>query len=192
MSEDTVILKLGPVVLGRGQGQRDPPEKTHETVSGLVLDAVAEMCQKSTTPIVTVHGCPTLAAKSMVSVLTYCYTKGVLCATDIEQSLWKDDVLRGSCSEQIPTAKTISRFRRLNRGLIQTCLENALRRIRRALVSSTLSQSLTCGEAETKPKPARLLAAAPAPGEGTTIFVHKEAAQRVENATCLDRELVSE
>ena len=108
------------------------------------------------------------------------------------QGLWKDDTLRGKCSGQIPTAKTISRFRRLNRGLIQTCLENALRRIRRALASATLSQPLACGGADTSPKPARLFTAAPAPGEGTTILVRKEAAQRVENATYLDSELLSE
>lgn len=190
MSEETVNLKLSPIVLG--QNQSAAPEKDNETVGGLVLDAVSETCQQSKTPIQSVNGRPTLAAKSMVGVLTYCYTKGVLSAADIEQSLWKDNVVRGTCSEEIPTARTISRFRRLNRGLIQSCLENALRRIRRALVSSTLSQSLACGGAEVKPKPARLLTAAPAPGEGTTILVRKEAAQRVENATCLDRELLSE
>ena len=190
MSEDTQTLKLGRIVLGS-----DPcpaPEKNNETVSGFVLDAVTDTCEHSTCPIIELKGCPTLEGRSMVRVLTYCYTKGVLSATEIEQSLWHDNLLRGKCSAQIPTAKTISRFRRLNRALIQNCLENALRRIRRGLASSTFSQTLICAAAEPDPKPARLLTAAPVPGEGTTILVRKEAAQRVENATCLDSELSSE
>jgi len=190
MSDDTIILKLCPVVLG--QGPPADPEKKNETVRGFVLDAVSETCQEGANPIVTVTGCPTFEAKSMVGLLTYCYTKGVLSAAEIEENLWNDDALRGKCIQQLPTAKTISRFRRLNRGLILTCLENALRRIRRALASATLSQSLTSGEADMKPKPARLFTVAPAPGEGTTILMRKEAMQRVENATCLDADLLSE
>ena len=190
MSDDTIILKLCPVVLG--QGPPADPEKKNETVRGFVLDAVSETCQESTNPIATVTGCPTLEARSMVGLLTYCYTKGVLSAAEIEESLWNDDALRGKCMQQLPSAKTISRFRRLNRGLILTCLEKALRRIRRALVSSTLSQSLVCGETEARPKPPRLFTPAAAAGEGTTILVHREAVQRVENATCLDADLLSE
>jgi hypothetical protein len=161
-------------------------------VSGFVIDAVAETCQQSPGPIIETKERPSLEGKSMVGVMVYCYTKGVLCAAEIERSLWKDDLLRGKCSEQIPTAKTISRFRRLNRLLIQTCLENALRRIRRALANSTLSQSITSGGTDVDAKPAQVAAAAPAPGEGTTILVRKEAAQRLENATYLDSELVNE
>ena len=190
MSDETVILRLSPIVLG--QHLNAAPEKDHETVSGLVLDAVAETCQQSTSPIIGVKDRATLAATSMVGVITYCYTKGVLSAEEIEESLWKDQTVRGRCWEQIPTARTISRFRRLNRGLIQTCLENALRRIRRALASATLSQPLPCGGADASPTPARVFTSAPVPGEGTTILVRKEAAQRVENATCLDAELLSE
>ena len=190
MSDETVILKLSPIVLGRNPNVAPP--KNDETVSGLVVEAVTETCEQNPTPIVTVKDRPTLEGQSMVKVITYCYTKGVLSAAEIEQTLWKDDLLRGQCSAQIPTARTISRFRRSNRDLILTCLEKALRRIRRALARSTLSQPLACGEAETNPKPARLFTVAPAPGEGTTILVHKEALQRVENATYLDSELASE
>lgn len=190
MSDEMVNLKLGPIVLGRDV--TTAPEKNDETVSGLVLDAVTETCQHSASRIVDMKDRPTLAGKSMIGVITYCYTKGVLSAAEIEQSLWKDTTLRGKCSEQIPTAKTISRFRRLNRALIQTCLENALRRIRRTLASSTLSRPLGCGEADENPKPVRQSAAAPALGEGTTIWMRKEAAQRVENATYLDSELLNE
>ena len=190
MSDETVILKLSPIVLGRDANVA--PVKNDETVSGLVVEAVTETCQQSPKPIITVKDRPSLAGESMVKVITYCYTKGVLSAAEIEQSLWKDDIVRGRCSAEIPTARTISRFRRLNRTLILTCLEKALRRIRRALAHSTLSQPLACGEADTNPKPARLFTVAPAPGEGTTIVVHKEAVQRVENATYLDSELSSE
>ncbi len=186
MSEETIILKLGPVVLGQ-----DPPaEKKNETVSGFVLDAVRETCKQGTNTIVPIAGRPTFEGRSMVGLLTYCYTKGVLSAAEIEEILWHDDALRGKCMQQLPTAKTISRFRRLNRGLIQTCLENALRRIRRALASATLSQSISSTGEDTKPKAIPLSVAA-APGEGTTILMHKEAVQRIENATCLDADLLS-
>ena len=189
MSDDTVILKVSPIVFGPCAGAA--LERNDETVSGFVLDAVIETCEQSASGIIEVRDRPTLAAQSMVGVITYCYTKGVLGAAEIEQGLWKDDTLRSKCAAQIPTARTISRFRRMNRTLIQTCLENALRRIRRALASCTLSQPLA-GGADTNPKPARPFAVAPAPGEGTTILIRKEAAQRVENATYLDSELSNE
>jgi hypothetical protein len=190
MSDETVILKLGPMVVGHPETS-DTAEESTETVS-LVLEAVNETCSQSQAPIIGVKSGPTLEPKSMIGLITYCYAKGVLCASEIEQGLWKDDRLRSVCADKIPAAKTISRFRRLNRGLIQSCLENALRRVRRALATSTLSQTLACGTADAKPKPARLITTAPAPGEGTTILVRKEAAQRVENATWLDSELLSE
>ncbi|HZO85188.1 MAG TPA: transposase [Verrucomicrobiae bacterium] len=191
MNDETIILRLSPIVLGpaenSGANQTSP-----ETVSGLVVDAVSETCQQTGTPIVDVKTGPALDPKSMMGVITYCYAKGILSATEIEQGLWKDDRLRGNCAAKIPNARTISRFRRFNRGLIQSCLENALRRVRRALVHSTLSQSIPYGEGDTKQKPARLSVTAPAPGEGTTVVVRKEAAQRLENATYLDSELLSE
>ena len=190
MSDEMVNLRLSPIVLGPDKSPA--PEKNDETVSGFVLDAVTETCQQSASRIVDMKDRPTLAGRSMIGVITYCYTKGVLSAAEIEQSLWKDATLRGRYSEQLPTAKTISRFRRLNRALIQTCLENALRRIRRALANSTMSRPLSFGGVDMDTKPVRHLAAAPALGEGTTILMRKEAAQRLENATCLDSELQNE
>lgn len=191
MSDETIILRLSPMVLGSAENS-GTDQKPPETVSGLVRDAVSETCQQTGTPILEVKSGPVLEAKSMIGVITYCYAKGVLSAVEIEQGLWKDDRLRGNCAAKIPTARTISRFRRLNRGLLQSCLENTLRRVRRALVQSTLSQSIPFGEGDTKEKPARLSVTAPAPGEGTTVVVRKEAAQRLENATYLDSELLSE
>src|SRR5262245_6988594 len=189
MSDETVILKLGPVVLGRGQVA--PPESKTETVSGFILDAVNETCREPTAHVVQVKG-PVLEAKSMVGVITYCYAKGVLSASEIERGLWKDDELRSVCAANIPTARTISRFRRLNRQVIQCCLEKALRRVRRALAQSTLSQGVHCGGADTRPKPAPVTTTAPAPGEGTTILIRRDVTHRLENAALLDSDLVNE
>jgi hypothetical protein len=191
MNDETIILRFSPIVLGSAQNN-GATEKNPETVSGLVAGAVSDTCQQTGLPIIDVKSGPALDPKSMIGVITYSYAKGVLSAAEIEQGLWKDDRLRAACAAKIPTARTISRFRRLNRALIQSCLENTLRRVRRALVHSTLSQTIPSVGADIKEKPARLSVTAPAPGEGTTVLVRKEAAQRLENATYLDHELLSE
>lgn len=187
MSEDTVILKFSPIVLGRP----DDASKD-ETVSGFVVDAVNDICGEKAPALVEIRNGPTLEAKKMLGVITYCYAKGVLGASEIEQGLWKDDRLRSVFARDIPTARTISRFRRFNGTFIQACLEKTLRGIRRALAHSTLSQSLHAGTADAKPKPAWVPKSTPAPGEGTTILIRKEVVQRLENAAALDSELLTE
>src|SRR5689334_11783674 len=139
--DQTIILRFSPIVLGKTETDR-VAEKDNETVSGLVLGAVNDTCEQTGVPIVDAMNGPALDAKSMMGVITYSYTKGVLSAAEIEEGLWKDSRVRGACASKIPAARTISRFRRLNRALIQMCLENALRRVRRALVHSTLSQTI--------------------------------------------------
>ncbi len=161
-----------------------------ESNRGLLVEAVTASCAEAEGPIVGVHNGPCLPPKSMLGVVTYCYAKGLLASQEIERKLWKDNAVRASCANDLPTAKTIRRFRRLNRGMIQICLEKTLRRLRRVLAQITLSQ--TVPDERGKIKPALPLMTTPAPGEGTTILMRKEAVTRIDTASLLDANLADE
>jgi len=102
----------------------------------------------------------------MLGLVTYCYAKGIYGSSEVAQEL-RNRMQQNS----IPDAKTIRRFRRLNRGVLQTTLEKALRLIRRSR---------------------RKKAPVPAPGiessasDETIIMTRREAADKIETAAIID------
>ena len=121
----------------------------------------------------------------MLGIVTYCYAKDVCGSWDIERKMRSSSEVCAARHGDIPDAKIIRRFRRLNRGAVQMALEKALRFIRRAMLRNTLSQTL---HGQQNPVPARFATLA-APGEETTLMVRREAVQKLEVASILDATL---
>ena len=152
MKEPTIMLKF----------QRAAPDPT-ESVTGIVLEAMRQTDGTIVNSRQTSHVSP----QWMLGLLTYCYAKGIYGSSDIERELRER-----SHDEAIPDAKTIRRFRRLNRGVLQMTLERALRLIRRARRQKFL------------PVPAPEIAAS----EETIVITRREAAEKIETAAIIDME----
>lgn len=64
--------------------------------------------------------------ESLLALIVYCYTRGVYGSAEIEDSLWRDRELRELAGHDVPDAKMLRRFRRLNRECLHECLSVAL------------------------------------------------------------------
>ena len=64
----------------------------------------------------------------LLGLVTYHYAVGILPSREIEQELWTNAAFRAVCGFEFPQWQVIRRFRRLNRAVIQDCLEETLRR----------------------------------------------------------------
>ena len=73
--------------------------------------------------------------KMMLSVVTYAYATGVFESEEIVRACYSDPVFRSICTEAVPTAKTIARFRRDNRGLFKWSLAQVFKRALKAKFS---------------------------------------------------------
>ena len=157
MKDPTAILKLKRP-MPTGSPEMDPTE----SVTGIVMTAVRETDE----PVISPTGASDVSPRSMLGLVTYCYAKGIYGSSEVAQEL-RDRMQQNS----IPDAKTIRRFRRLNRGVLQTTLEKALRLIRRSR---------------------RKKAPVPAPGiessasDETIIMTRREAADKIETAAIID------
>jgi transposase len=78
---------------------------------------------------------PNYHPKMMLSVVTYGYATGVFESEEIVRACYGDPVFRSICLEAVPTAKTIARFRRDNRGLFKWSLAQVFRRALKAKYS---------------------------------------------------------
>jgi hypothetical protein len=157
MEDAATILKLKRP-MPTGSPESDPTE----SVTGIVMKAVRETDE----PVINPNGASNVSPQSMLGLITYCYAKGIYGSNDVAQEL-RNRMQQNS----IPDAKTIRRFRRLNRGVLQTALEKTLRLIRRSR---------------------RKKAAVPAPAidspasDETIIMTRREAADKIETAAIID------
>ena len=71
---------------------------------------------------------PAFQPKMMLCVLTYAYATGILGSEEIARNCAEDDTFRSYCGEQMPTAISVKRFRRENRGLLKWCLTQLFKR----------------------------------------------------------------
>jgi hypothetical protein len=72
------------------------------------------------------QGLAGLGAETLLRVVTYCYAKGVVSSSEIEQRLAEDAELQTILGANIPNREEIQRFRRWNRNCIVLALEAAL------------------------------------------------------------------
>lgn len=66
---------------------------------------------------------------ALLALLVYCYARGLLASSDIEQALWRDEQVREGCGRELPHARMLRRFRRQNPRVLRQCLVSALRHV---------------------------------------------------------------
>jgi len=145
-------------------------------VTVMIKRAAAETVQQGAKPVVPKDG-GALPADEMLGAVSYCYAKGVFTSEEIEQKMLKDKELRAAVHDDVPDAKSIRRFRRLNHGAIQATLEKAFGFMRRK-EKQALQKPLAGQPAN--PQSSKSL------GDSTVLMAHKQAEQRLDEAAFTD------
>ena len=179
-SEENSNLHLGKFAPGQ-----EPPPATQPAEEGQTLffrRVATEIAQQSGVPVVAPKEGNALGAKDLLGAVAYCYAKGVYSSSEIEDQMLRDAKLRAATHDEIPNAKAIRRFRRLNREAIHQTLEKWYRKLRK---SQPTTEVMPGAE---PPVPPPALAATPAvPADGNTSFiVRREASDRLDKATFID------
>jgi hypothetical protein len=158
-----------------GAAEKSAPAAESD-VTMMVRLAAADTVEKGGAPVVPKDG-GALTGKEMLGAVSYCYAKGVYESEEIERKMLKDPALRNALHGEVPDAKTIRRFRSLNRGAIQSTLEKAFGFLRRKEKAELM-----------KPLPGQPAAARitdPA-GESTVMFAQDQAKERLQQAAFVD------
>lgn len=77
-------------------------------------------------PVAEAEAGTALQPRSMLAVLVYCYAAGIFASEAIAELMQEDTQFRALCGDAYPDWHQLRRFRRLNRSLIQHCLEELL------------------------------------------------------------------
>jgi hypothetical protein len=191
--EHTTILRLkqfvSPPPVGAVGDSCEQAGDSAESIGQMASQVVHEVSRSNPPPIVPKTG-PMPAPSALLKVLTYCYAKGIYSSDQIERKLWDNPSLRMNHLDDLPTADTLRRFRRMNRPLLLCALETLLRRVRHAFLRS--HEPMNPAE-RTHPvgNPEGLEHLLEDSGN-TTIVVRHEAAQRLEQAAMLDSRSLDE
>jgi hypothetical protein len=70
---------------------------------------------------------PAHQPRMMVTLLAYCYAKGLYGSRQIEEAIQSDPVIRYLCAREYPDWKDLRRFRREHRDWIGACLSQVLK-----------------------------------------------------------------
>ena len=170
---ESTVLHLGKFAPG---AEAKPQPAAEPGLTVMMKVAAAQTVEQSGTPIVPKDG-GALPGKDMLGAVSYCYAKGVYQSEEIERKMTTDPALLKSVHGEVPDARAIRRFRRLNKGAIQQTLEKAFGFLRKKQKADLM-----------KPLPGQ--PAVPASqvtlGDSTVSFVRHEAEERVQQASFID------
>ena len=175
-SEETTVLHMGKFA----PGQSVPSTPPEEGMTVFIKRAAAETVKDSKNPIIVPKDAQGLQAQEMLGAVSYAYARDVYESERIEKKMHKDSEMKEKLGENVPDAKSISKFRKLNRGAIMATLEKAFRLKRRK-----------DKEEMAKPLPGQPVTAIPGAstaddGEHTVMISKKQAEQKIENAIIID------
>jgi hypothetical protein len=159
--DETTVLRFSRFV---GQAPA-PTSKADETIGGVVERAVDEVCKSAPEPPIAPRDSP-VTPKGLLGILAYCYAKRIYGSEEIQDKLSHNATVVAACHDHVPDASFLRRFRRLNRVILQACLEKALRR--------------------TPQQPMAPSVPSPADKETTTTVMHREAMERLDKAAFVD------
>jgi len=180
--EETKVLNLGK--FAPNQPNPPPSDPSEEGQTLFFLRAATETAQPGGPGVVAPKAGNAIPAKELLGAVAYCYAKGVYSSSEIEDRMLRDPQLRAATKDEIPNAQAIRRFRRSNREAIQQTLEKWYRRLRKAKPTTSVMPGAQPPEpAPTPPTPRP--AAAPA-SENTSMFVKREASERLDKAAFID------
>lgn len=179
--EETKVLHLGKFA----PNQPAPPPPSDPAEEGQTLffrRAASETAESGGPGVVAPKAGNAIPGKELLGAVAYCYAKGVYSSAEIEDRMLRDPQLRAATQDEIPNAQAIRRFRRTNREAIQQTLEKWYRRLRKAKPTTSVMPGAQPPEPAPTPKAP---AAAPA-SENTSMFVKREASERLDKAAFID------
>jgi hypothetical protein len=149
-----------------------------ESPTIVIQQAARDVAEHNPQPVVVPKGAGNaLPPAEMLGAVSYAYAKGVYRSEDIERKLVQDPAVRSALGDEIPDARTIRLFRRMNRQAIAATLEKFFWWRRKQ------GSEASAGPA----------AAAPGqPRESTVCLVKKAAAVRLDQAATVDNVLKDE
>lgn len=100
----------------------------YKELADLVLESVRLVDEGELNPPASSAEAPAFRPRVMLAILTYCYAIGVCGSEDVERMLREDASLRAMCGAEIPHWRSLKRFRRHNRAMLQHALEETFRR----------------------------------------------------------------
>jgi hypothetical protein len=145
----------------------------HSVRVGIILNSIGRVAKNTLFPVASAEAGIAFEPRTLLSLLTYCYSMGVLSSRDIESCIGNSAFFRLVCQDEFPDWHTIRRFRRHNREVLRQCLQK------------------TCLELEELRRPARASAGnPPVDGAEEKSFVPEgimsSADDRIEEAVWLD------
>lgn len=171
---DSTILHLGRFAPGPDETKTSlPVADPGLTVS--VKRAAFETMKEGGAPIVPEES-GELPAKAFLGTVSYCYAKGVFTSEEIEDKMRQDPKLSQSVHGEVPSAKAIRRFRRLNRAAIEQTLTKAFGYFSKKSGRASVPSPLASG----RPAPP------PVPGDSPTTQARHQAEDRVQEAAFID------
>ena len=178
--EETKVLHLGK--FAPNQPVPPPSEPSEEGQTLFFLRAASETAQPGGPGVVAPKAGNAIPAKELLGAVAYCYAKGVYSSSEIEDRMLRDPQLRKATQDEIPNAQASRRFRRLNREAIQQTLEKWYRRLRKAKPTTNVMPGAQPPE-PAPPPPGPVVAPA---SENTSMFVKREAIERLDKAAFID------
>jgi len=173
--------RLGELVVSSERAGAPSHANEHDTVTRLfVRRATDQTCRENPQAVIVPKTNNALPPQAMLGVVGYCYAKEKYGADEIEQELLHDPIVRKMCGLDVPDAKTIRRFRRLNRSAVLKILERVFRVRRRRAKNHLLG--VPCPPANA---PLAELEADDS-GQTTILYARHQAEDRLENAIISD------
>src|SRR5215469_6722467 len=105
-----------------------PEQKTAESrsVAHVVETRVRALANDAIVPVDADDGLP-LDARALLALLACCYTCQIYRSVDVAAAVCRDVTFRDRSLGGAPSARTVRRFRRKNRGVLHVCLVAGLR-----------------------------------------------------------------
>jgi len=97
-----------------------------ETLASRVAKLALSIDECRLVPVAGAGAGAALQPRSLLAVLIYSYASGIFSSEAIAEQMQEDTHFRALCGDDYPDWNQLRRFRRLNRPLIQQCLEALL------------------------------------------------------------------
>ena len=171
--EQTTVLHLHRFAQGHAS-RTSPGEETSLTTS---IQRGAKAAADAGGRIIAPAGTE-LPPTQLLGAVSYCYAKGVYDSSEIEDKMRRNPELRAATHDNVPGAALIRRFRRLNREVIHTTLEEAFRFLHRK------AKAAACDPLPGQPVNRGGIGLIT--GETTITFARKEAERTLNDAAFVD------
>lgn len=103
----------------------------HQNLAGLheiVLQAVRQVNPRVLAAVAPPGAGVAFESKTLLTLLTWCYTSQIYSSEDIEELMREDREFRLRCENEFPRCRTLRRFRRCNAPVIEQCMAEVLSR----------------------------------------------------------------